>query len=598
MMSNNIEHLSNFLQHLNVQPGKYPEGFSDLRDGNSAEANLSKELFQYSIRLESSQSALKEVQLRLEELFHNTRSPLFFVKKSGENFNIESLNYACEQMFGLHHSHTGSSDLLVLAEQRLTPICQDSFRKGLTIGREMTWQNGDEIRHFIIQIMPIRSKDDQVTVFAGVAHDLTDTKEYEQKTYRLAYFDETTDLPNRFHLNQSFTSLQNEGETPPLVFFLLDLDRFQQINDALGHEAGDLLLSQYAVRLRQNFSDPHYHIFRLGGDEFLIMHVIQPYTSIDSIAQKILDTFRQPMTLSAQEYTFTCSLGVSISPEHSMDLRVLLKFADIALSEAKRLGKNCAHYFTHEINERLQKRDAIEKALRMAVTHNELYMVLQPQIRLADGVCVGAEALIRWQHPQWGLLSPVEFIPIAEETGLILPIGRWVIEESCRQASELNKMGKPLRIAINLSTRQFADPYLVQTVKQSLEANDLPPELIELEITESILMDDIGRAQETLNELKELGVTLALDDFGTGYSSFAYLRQFPLHSLKIDRSFIDDQPITKSIIGMAHLLGLDVVAEGIETEEQKQFLTDEKCEFGQGFLYSQPLRIEEFIKLF
>ncbi len=438
---------------------------------------------------------------------------------------------------------------------------------------------------------------------AGTNMDIHERKLTELRVEYLAHHDELTSLPNRisFHHSLEHAIRQAKRKRAQLAVMFIDLDRFKNINDSLGHEYGDLLLQEVSTRLQTALRDSDI-VARLGGDEFVVLlEGWQAEEDLISVGNKILQSVCKPYTFDGQEYDITASVGVSTFPHHGLDAQTLLRHADVAMYRAKELGKNNFQFYTAQMDFNSVDRLRLESALRRAINRDEFRLHYQPVVNLATGYMVGMEALVRWQHPQRGLVAPLEFIPIAEETGLIVPIGEWVLRAACEQNRKWQQQGYgPLRVSVNLSPRQF-QANLVGVVKRVLEETGLPAQLLELEITESMVMQNPDQAVRLLNELHDMGIALSIDDFGTGYSSLAYLKRFPIDSLKIDRSFITELPvdtdnaaIIRAIIQMAHGLEIHVVGEGVETAEQAGFLSDQLCDRVQGFHYSKPLPHAEF----
>jgi diguanylate cyclase (GGDEF)-like protein/PAS domain S-box-containing protein len=437
-----------------------------------------------------------------------------------------------------------------------------------------------------------------------IIRDITDRKRAEEHIEYLAYHDELTGIPNRAHFHRAFehalATTQRYGLRCALM--LVDLDRFKNINDTIGHEAGDQLLKQVAARLRACLRDSDI-IARLGGDEFVIlMQDASSVESVNAVALKILEATSRPLLIEEQEFLITASIGISTYPHDGADMQTLLKNSDVAMYRAKESGKNGFQYFSPEMNVHTRERLSIESALRRGLERKEFTVHFQPKVRVSSRTVAGMEALVRWRNPEKGLMQPSEFIPIAEETGIVVQIGDWVLEEACRQGQMLRESGHiSLRVSVNLSVRQLFDHGFAQRVADILAQTGFPAECLELEITESMVMRDAERAVKLLQALRDTGVRLAIDDFGTGYSSLAYLKRFPIDCVKIDRSFIrdlpedrDDASITRSIIAMAHNMKLDVVAEGVETPEQLEFLHAYGCDEIQGFLFSEPLAADAF----
>lgn len=433
-----------------------------------------------------------------------------------------------------------------------------------------------------------------------LAHvDITDTRRHEAELERNASHDALTGLANRSLMQRRLReaiSGANSGAHQVWVVFL-DLDRFKSINDSLGHKAGDCLLRVLAERLSHIVRDTDT-VARLGGDEFvLILRETEQQTISTAAVQRLIDAVAEPVAVEGHELVLTCSVGIAIFPEHSDDGEQLVEYADIAMYNAKQRGRNTYRFYEAALNERALSRLVMESALRTAVERDQFCLHYQPQVDLKSGSIVGMEALIYWRHPTLGIVPPNDFIGLAEETGLIVAIGEWVMREACRQNKAWQDAGLGfLRVAVNLSPRQFADPDLVASVNRILRETGLAPRYLEIELTENLIMMEITRAVDILTQLKAHGIQLSIDDFGTGYSSLSYLKRFPIDVLKIDRTFIkdigtdaDDEAIVKSIITLAHSLKLHVIAEGVETPAQLAFLAQLGCDEFQGFYFSKPL---------
>ena len=432
-------------------------------------------------------------------------------------------------------------------------------------------------------------------------------RQAEERVHHLAHYDELTGLPNRNMFNQrlSHALIQARRHDKPLAILFIDLDRFKNINDTLGHGAGDRVLKEIAQRLRGCLREADT-VSRLGGDEFVVLieGASRP-ADVAEVAQKILAAVARPLLLESQEFHLTASIGISACPGDSDDEQSLMKNADIAMYRAKEQGKNQFQFYSAQINVHTLERVALESDLRHALERKEFVLHYQPKVDIAGNRIVGMEALVRWRQPGKQLIAPAQFIPLAEETGLIVPIGEWVLRTACLQNKAWQDQGLPrLRVAVNLSPRQFAHDSLLQDVARVLNETGLDPAWLELEITESMVIRDPEHAVTLLRGLKAMGIHLSIDDFGTGYSSLSYLKRFPLDSVKIDRSFIrdipgdgDDAAITQAIIAMAHSLRLGVIAEGVETGEQLDFLRANGCDEMQGYLFSRPLPEDQFLVL-
>ena len=413
----------------------------------------------------------------------------------------------------------------------------------------------------------------------------------------LAHIDPVTGLPNRHAFNErlssALTRVDQFGGNVGLL--LLDLDNFKIVNDTLGHPCGDRLLKLAAQRLLEALRSGDA-ICRIGGDEFAIILESGSVAHGASVAAKVLEALAVPFEIGSHEIYVTASVGISIYPDDAPDLETLTRNADTAMYQAKGKGKNAYEKFHPELDQRVQKRMSLETNLRKALERSELQLYYQPQVSLKDGRLVGLETLLRWEHPEFGMISPEEFIPVAEESGLIVQIGRWAIRTACQQVAAWREAGLgDVQVSVNLSVRQTKDAHLVHDIVRALREAGMRPNQLELEITETVLMENVHANVELLNRLQTAGIRLSIDDFGTGYSSMAYLKRFPIDQVKIDRTFVrdipgdgDDEAITTAIIAMAHSLGLSVVAEGVETEEQLRFLRDAGCDIMQGYYFAQP----------
>lgn len=443
--------------------------------------------------------------------------------------------------------------------------------------------------------------------FRGVIRDITERKRIEQELNHMATHDALTGLPNRLMFSQLLDhAIQSaQRNKKHLAVFFIDLDRFKIINDSLGHEAGDTLLKEMALRFKQSLRTVDI-IGRLGGDEFTILvEDFNDLKQVEFLAKKILNTVMQPIALMGEECRVTASIGISVFPKDGLDEQSLMKNADIAMYFAKSEGKNNFQFYSENIRSMSNERLTIETNLRHAMERNEFYLDYQAKLDLQTRAITGVEALLRWNNPYLGLVAPTQFIPIAEETGMIIPIGRWVIKTACMQNVAWQKQGlPPVCMSVNLSLRQLMYENFAEDVKTILNETRMASELLELEITESTVMHNPKRLVPILSKLKKMGIRMAIDDFGTGYSSLAQIKNFPINTLKVDRSFIrnlpqdtDNKAITEAVIFMGKSLKLKVVAEGVETREQAKFLKDQICDEMQGFYFSKPIGPDGFADL-
>ncbi len=458
-----------------------------------------------------------------------------------------------------------------------------------------------------LSISAIRDEQGSIARYVSQGVDITNQKRADERIHYLAHYDSLTRLPNRTllydRISRALIAAERNGAQVAILF--IDLDRFKNINDSLGHPTGDKLLQAVADRLRDCVRDSDT-VARLGGDEFV---VVLPDTDADGaahVAQKILASVSGPYQIETYYLIITPSIGICLYPTDGQDIETLIKNADAALYHAKDHGRNNYQFFTQEMNIAAFERISLENGLRIALERGEFELYYQPQIELTSGRVSAVESLVRWNHPQWGTVPPSVFIHVAEDSGIVVPLGKWMLREACAQVIRWQRSGfPPVPVAVNISAVQLRHKDFSQFVQGVLEETALPPHLLQLEITESLLMQDEGRGIAGLHELAALGVQLALDDFGTGYSSLTYLRRFPISTLKIDRSFIHDcesadfdPAIVRAIITLAHSLRLKVIGEGVETERQLMLLKAEGCDEVQGFYFSAPQPAQQLIGFF
>ncbi|RJS59029.1 bifunctional diguanylate cyclase/phosphodiesterase [Bacillus sp. PK3_68] len=453
------------------------------------------------------------------------------------------------------------------------------------------------------KINPVIDKDGEIKSFVLAMRDITERKKSERMIYHLAYHDTLTDLPNRrLFMNRLRKEVDHaKSYSSQLAVMFIDLDRFKFVNDSWGHENGDFILTEAARRIKNSLR-PSDLVARLGGDEFtVLLNNVSGMEELDQIAKRIHSNFQEPLKVAGEHYTLSCSIGIALFPVNGEDADELLNKADTALYSVKKRGRNGYALFKPEMEEKSLERILLENELRKAIELEQFHIDYQPKMDISKNQLIGMEALVRWDHPELGRISPNKFIPVAEETGLILPLGEWVLRRGCRQNKEWQNKGyPPLKISVNMSVRQLAHPNIIERIEEILTETGLEAQWLELEVTESVFAD-IDHAADTLQRLRDIGIHISIDDFGTGYSSFSYIKYLPVDTLKIDASFIRDihqneesQAIVQAVLTLARTLGINVIAEGVESQEQLDVLNEDGCSQGQGFLFSKPLSGEDF----
>lgn len=456
-------------------------------------------------------------------------------------------------------------------------------------------------------IVPFPKGSSEPTSYISIRRDITAQKEAESQIYRLAYYDPLTNLSNRRGFHEYMEEAVEKARKSQSMFatIFIDLDRFKHVNDTLGHKVGDGLLEAIACRMKQYFESKSATVFRIGGDEFTVVWSgLQSIKEAEAAALEILHLFNDSFDSKGYQLTITPSLGISLYPLHGDDAESLLRRADTAMYCAKENGENHYEIYTIEMEKEFLHRLTLEQELRHAIKEHALHLHYQPKIDIQSGELMGVEALLRWNHPEWGSIPPDKFIPIAENVGLIIPLGEWVIRTACKQNKAWQDAGyDPFIMSVNLSTLQFKQENLVEMIAEVLEETGLEAKWLELEITESVLINYDREIIQKLNRLKSMGIYISIDDFGTGYSSFNHIKNLPVDVVKIDRSFVrelpnsNDEAIVSAIISMAQALKLKVLAEGIETNHQWDFLREEGCHEGQGYLFSKPIAPDEIEQL-
>jgi Amt family ammonium transporter len=565
-------------------------------------------------------AALEAWRYRFEQVVAESRDA--FIEVDGRTV-VTAWNRRAEEILGWEaHEVVGRSitasilsvDYAVAAWGDMDTVYSEMLHmtgRGSTTTRELELRHKDGHMVTASGTMFVTAFGDQYRI-GGFIHDLTEEKAAEEALAHAYLHDPLTGLPNRalFSYQLAYALVRCRGLPGSVAVVLFDLDRFKAINDSLGHEEGDGLLVAVADRL-QDADNGSEQIARFGGDEFLALFVSEAGDAqLQAMAfiERVLVALREPFAAGGNEVFLTASAGVSVTTDEHREATALLANAEAAMYRAKQSGGSSVETFGESMRIEVRERMRTEHSLHRALERRELMLHYQPVVEIDGARTVGVEALIRWQHPDQGLIAPYRFIPVAEESGLIIPIGAWVIESACQQLRDWQQVGRTGphgSVDVNLSARQIDHPEIVDTVERILEATGLPPANLTLEITESALMKDAASALGVLRALKGIGVSLAIDDFGTGYSSLSYLQRFPLDVLKVDKSFVDElgvnqegEEIVLAVINLAHALGLQVVAEGVETELQLEILQRLRCDFAQGFLFSRPVSAAELIDTF
>lgn len=577
-------------------------------------AKLSPELLcqsiRYAVELHKKEELRRQAEEQVRKLLCAIEQSPIIVMITDTDGNIEYVNPKFTQVTGLTAEEVIGTNMRELGGQSPEEykrmwdaiICGGEWR-GEFHNKKSTGESYWEL----VSVSPVRNEEGVITYFIVVKEDITKCKRAEEMIKQMAYYDSLTGLPNRVLFNDrlALALAQAHRNQQMLAIMFLDLDHFKTINDTLGHPIGDRLLQGVAQRLTSCIRESDT-VARLGGDEFmLLLPGIVQADDVVKVAQRILENLKSPFYFDGHELHISTSIGIVLYPNDGGDAKTLLKNADSAMYHAKEQGRNSYQFYTSTMNEKAFERLTLENNLRRALEREEFIVYYQPQVSLKTGQIVGMEALVRWQHPEWGLVAPIKFIPLSEETGLIIPLGEWVLHKACLQNKAWQDAGfLSLRVAVNLSTRFFKRKDLIEMVARILEETKLDPNYLELEVTEGAIMENVEITIKTLRELKEMGVSLSIDDFGTGYSSLSYLKRFPIDTLKIDRSFVQDivkdpdgTAITTAIIAMGHSLKLKVIAEGVETEEQLAFLYSNQCDEIQGYLFSKPVPAKAFTQL-
>jgi len=567
-------------------------------------AGLAASVLQVHERAQRTTHAYVQVEAQLQhqaQILDHLHESVITMDQSGF---ITSWNKGAERLFGYTSVEAVGRNILFLYDDE-DPTFHDPFLEGggrlMEVRRK---KKSGEVFWASLSLSPLCDIDNRSMGLIAYLTDITERKEAEERIHHLAYYDALTSLPNRTLLtklvDQAVAVAQRSGVQGCVLF--VDLNRFKLINDALGRQAGDQLLREVAQRFRQALREQDV-VARLGGDEFAVgLFEIGQDLEASMVAQKLMAALSEPFIIDGNDLRVGAAIGISVYPQDGTDAETLLRQADIAMYRAKQgMEADGVAFYSQDMNQGMHERMKIESGLRQALGNGQLRLHYQPKFSIHDGTIVGAEALVRWQHPERGMVPPAEFIPLAEATGLVVQVGEWVLEQACAQAQAWKRAGmQPIRLAVNVSAREFTQA-LPGRVQETLRRYGLEPDWLELEITESTLMHNIDRVIGIMDRITALGVALSLDDFGTGYSSLSYLKRFPIDTLKIDRSFTmglptdaNDCAIASTIISIAQQLKHRVIAEGVETAEQLAFLRSAGCNEVQGYLYSRPLPAAEF----
>jgi diguanylate cyclase (GGDEF)-like protein/PAS domain S-box-containing protein len=526
----------------------------------------------------------------------------------GLNNRFLAANKAFLDLYGLSREAVIGKTVFDLGESPSTAaIHRAQDDEVLKSAERRTYESRIQLRdgtlgHILCHEAPLLDDRGDVAGLIGTVLDVTERRRHREVLEHQANYDSLTGLPNRRLMADRLTRvLSGPRDKSAVAVVFIDLDDFKTVNDSLGHDAGDQLLRHIAGRL-QSVVRAVDTVARLSGDEFvLLLHNQHAGVAIQRVMDRLMAEISTPVTVDSRELTITCSAGISVYPQDGSSVDTLLRNADAAMYRAKTLGGNAFRFFTAEMNRSAQERLMLDHGLRLALERQELRLHYQPRVTLRDGRIDAVEALVRWQHPELGLVAPDRFVPFAEESGLIVPIGAWVLREACRQARRWRESGSRVTVAVNLSVREFWAGDLATKVAEALAETGAQPEDLELEVTESMMMRDIEQVITTLRALKALGVTLSVDDFGTGYSSLSYLRRLPVDAIKIDRAFVRDieaggpegKVLTEAMITLGHALHFAVVAEGVETQTQLDFLVTNRCDSVQGYYFGKPVPPDE-----
>lgn len=553
-----------------------------------------------------------EQQLKLlERSVESSTNGVLIVDAQSSDLPLVYVNAAFERITGYSRSQALGRNCRFLQGAETDPATVKQLKVGVTEQREVhvvirNYRHDGTVFWNDLHISPVRDENGQVTHFVGVQNDISEQREYQAQLAHNAHHDALTGLPNRVMLNQRLMQgcvLARRYHRYIAVLFI-DLDDFKPINDTLGHDVGDFILVEVAKRLEEELR-PWDTVARFGSDEFVVLLPdLAHENDVVQVVERLLLRLAPPYWYRGSELRITASIGIAIDDGSMENPRQLIQQADLAMYKAKRRGRNTYHWFTEDLNRKVSERVKLRSALQQAIEKQQFRLHYQPQIHAPTGRVVGIEALLRWHHPERGNIPPSDFISLAEDTGQIIPISEWVLATACRDAQQLNAMGVgTIIMAVNISPMQFQRPGFLASIEQVLAASALTPALLELEITEGVLMDSAEQAIQALKALRRLGVHIALDDFGTGFSSLSYLKRLPINKIKIDRSFVrdvisdrHDAAIIDGVVAMAGKMGLEVLVEGVETAEQFSYLQQRHCDYFQGYYFARPMPLDELCR--
>ena len=573
---------------------------------NSLEVS-SKEMQELYQKLKKS---VQTSEAKYSRLIDNLKHYYFFYTHDADGvFNYasdsitEMLGYTKEEFFNHYETYLTDDPMNVLVEEKtdkaLAGEPQEPYRVSI-------YHKDGSVRILEVMEQPVFDKSGKVVEVEGIARDITDIIETQKELNYLAQHDSLTGIFNRMNLYTQMEHViaSSKRDQSKFAVLFLDLDHFKNINDTLGHNIGDMLLQQVVARIKPNIRDEDL-FSRLGGDEFVIVLTRISENHLTNVIHKIMELLREEYRIDDHTLKISSSVGIALYPDDGSDTMTLMKNADIAMYKAKKTGRDNFSFFTDAMNAEIQNEMRMEMDMSRALENNEFIFHFQPKVETKSNRIIGAEALIRWNHPQDGLIYPDQFIPLAENNGFIIKLGRWVIEEGCRAIGEFNRAGRgDLHLSINLSTYQIQNDDIAAVIKEAMAINKITAGQLFVEITESVMLKRTDMTIEVLQKIKAMGVNICLDDFGTGYSSLSYLHQFPVDSIKIDKSFVNlikkdgsRAVLLDTIIAMGETLDLNIIAEGVEEEYQREYLLEKECAYYQGYLFSRPIDIESYLKL-